>query len=72
MPIGGAAGDLANDDAWRTRILGDLDDRLATVLAQDADRFLALTERVGIADGLDESIRSLTAVVSEQAGEFYR
>ena len=66
MPVGGAAGDLANDEAWRTRILADLDDRIATVLAQDADRFLALTERIGITDGLDESIRSLTAVVSEQ------
>jgi len=72
VPVGGAAGDLANDEAWRTRILGDLDDRIATVLAQDADRFLALTERIGIAAGLDESIRSLTAVVSERAGEFYQ
>ena len=70
--IAGAAADLANDDAWRVRILGDLEDRLAFVLAQDADRFLALTGRVGIADGLAETVRSLAGVVSAQAGEFYR
>jgi len=71
-PVVGAAADLANDEAWRTKILADLEDRIATVLSQDADRFLALTERVGIAAGLEESIRSLAAAVSERAGEFYR
>lgn len=70
--IGGAAADLANDEGWRTGILADLEDRIAKVLAHDADRFLALTQRVDIADGLSESIRSLTAEVSERAGEFYR
>ena len=72
LAVGGATADLANDEAWRTEILADLEDRIATVLSQDADRFLALTERVGIAAGLDESIRALAAVVSERAGEFYR
>ena len=70
--MGGDAADLANDEAWRTNLMDDLEDRIATVLAQDADRFLALTERVAVAGGLDETIRGLAAVVSERAGEFYR
>lgn len=42
------------------------------MLAQDADRFLALTGEIGIAEGLAETIRSMAAAVSERAGEFYR
>ncbi len=72
LPVGGAAAELANDEAWRNSILADLEDRMATVLSQDGDRFLALTGRVGISSGLDESIRNLAAEVSKRAGEFYR
>ena len=53
-------------------LIADLEDRVAAVLAQDADRFLSLTQRVAIADGLGETIRSLAGVVSQRAGEFYR
>ncbi len=70
--VGGAVAELVNDEAWRDRILADLTDRIATVLALDADRFLALTQRVDISDGLAATIRSLAAQVSERAGEFYR
>jgi len=69
---GAAAADLAADETWRDGILVDLEDRIATVLAEDADRFLALTQRVDIADGLSDTIRSLGAQVSERAGEFYQ
>ncbi len=56
----------------REALLTDLEDRVATVLAQDADRFLALTQRLGIPAGLGETVQSLAASVSERAGEFYR
>ncbi|MDH3606558.1 MAG: GTPase domain-containing protein [Acidimicrobiia bacterium] len=53
-------------------LVADLEDRVATVLAQDADRFLALTQRVAISDGLGDTISALAAEVSAGAGEFYR
>ncbi len=70
--VSGRAGELANDEGWQGGLLADLEDRIAIVLAQDADRFLALTGEIGIAEGLAETIRSMAAAVSERAGEFYR
>jgi hypothetical protein len=70
--VTGATADLANDESWRSKVLSNLEDRLATVLAQDADRFLARTDRIGVGDEMPRRIRSLAEAVSERAGEFYR
>lgn len=69
--VEGAAAELANDERWRAGVLSNLEDRLASVLAFDADRFLALAARLEIAEGLPQTIRSLTALVSDKAGRFY-
>ena len=66
-----AAAELANDERWRGAVLANLEDRLASVLAFDADRFLALAGRLEISEGLPQTIRSLTAAVSDKAGQFY-
>jgi hypothetical protein len=68
----GRAVETLGDPTWQARMLEDLEDRIAGALARDADRFLALTQRIAIADGLAETIRALAASVSERAGEFYR
>lgn len=70
--VSGPAADLANDQAWRTKVVDDLIDRVAAVLASDADRFLGLVQGISIEATLPERIRGLATEVSQRAGEFYR
>lgn len=70
--VAGATAELVNDDAWRGRILADLSDRVAAVLAADADRFLELVGRMAVDEAMPGRIRELAATVSDRAGEFYR
>jgi len=70
--IVGPAAEVAADQAWAAGVLADLQDRMAVVLGQDADRFLVLVRRLSVPDGLSESVASLAAAVSARAGDFYQ
>jgi energy-coupling factor transporter ATP-binding protein EcfA2 len=68
----GPASELAGDPTWTAGVLADLQDRVAVVLAQDAERFLIVTRQLSVLEGLSENVANLAASVSARAGDFYQ